>query len=64
MIIKGEVSDRAICEVYDLRGKKILETKLTDGELNTVTLPSGSHGVYLVRVVDGVKVTTRKVALL
>ena len=37
---------------------------LNDGELNTVTLPSGLHGVYLVRVVDGVKVTTRKVALL
>ena len=64
VIIKGDVSDLAICEVYDLRGKKILETRLTDGELNTVTLPSGLHGVYLVRVVDGVKVITRKVALL
>ena len=37
---------------------------LADGELNTVTLPSGLHGVYLIRVVDGVKVTTRKVAIL
>jgi hypothetical protein len=64
LIIQGEVSDRAICEIYDLRGLKILETKLADGELNTVTLPSGLHGVYLVRVVDGVQVTTRKVALL
>ena len=64
VIIKGYVSDLAICEVYDLRGKKILETRLTDGELNTVTLPSGLHGVYLVRVVDGAQVTTRKVALL
>ncbi len=64
VIIRGEVSDRAICEVYDLRGKKILETILVDGELNTVALPSGSHGVYLVRVVDGVKVTTRKVTIL
>ena len=64
VIIKGEVSDRAICEVYNLRGQKILETRLADGELNTVSLPTGLKGVYLVRVVDGMKVTTRKVALL
>lgn len=64
VIIKGEVSDKAVCEIYDLRGQKILEIHLADGELNTVTLPSGSHGVYLVRVVDGVKITTRRVALL
>jgi len=42
----------------------VIETRLTDGELNTITLPSGMHGVYLVRVVEGVKVTVRKVALL
>jgi len=64
VIIKGEVSDKAICEIYDLRGKKIMETHLNDEELNTIDLPSGLHGVYLVRVVDGVKMTTRKVALL
>ena len=64
VIIKGEVSDRAICTVYDMRGQKIVETLLNDGELNTVSLPSDLHGVYLVRVVDGVKVTTRKVVLL
>ena len=64
VIIKGEVSNRAICSVYDMRGQKIVETQLNDGELNAVTLPSGLHGVYLVRVVDGVKVTTGKVAIL
>jgi len=64
IIIKGEVSDKAICEIYDLRGNKVNETQLTDGELNTVTVPAGSHGFYLVRVLDGVKSTTRKVALL
>ena len=64
VIIKGEVSDRAICEVYNVGGKKILDVKLTGGELNTVELPSGSKGVFIVRVVDGVNVTTRKVVLL
>jgi hypothetical protein len=63
VIIKGEVSDRAICEIYNLQGQKILETHLSDGELNTFTLPPGIHGVYLVRVVDGLRVTTRKVAI-
>ena len=64
VIIKGEVSDRAICTIYDMHGEKIVETQLVDGELNTVKLPSVLSGVYLVRVVDGVKVTTRKVAIL
>ena len=64
VIIKGDVSDRAICEIYDMRGQRILETRLADGELNTVTLPSGLNGVYLVRIKDGVKVTTSKAAIL
>jgi hypothetical protein len=64
VIIKGEVSDRARCTVYDVHGQKIVETNLIDGELNTVSLPKGSNGVLIVRVVDGVKVTTKKVALL
>jgi hypothetical protein len=64
LIIKGKVSDRAICEVYNMGGQKILETRLADGELNAVSLPTGLKGVYLVRVVDGMKVTTRKLALL
>jgi len=63
LIIKGEVSGRAMCEIYDLRGQKIMETNLLDNYLNTVTLPSGLRGVYLVRVVDGVQIMTQKVAL-
>ena len=64
VIIKGEISSKAICTIFDINGKKILETRLADGEMNTVTLPSGKHGIYVVRVVDGMKVTTKKVALL
>ena len=37
---------------------------LNDGALNTVDIPEGIHGVVLVRVTDGVKVTTRKIAIL
>ena len=64
VIIKGAVSEGTLCEIYDTGGRKVVMTHLTDGELNTVTLPSGSGGVYLVRVIDGVKVVTGKVALL
>jgi len=63
VIIKGVVSESARAEVYDLKGNKILETLLTDEALNSVTLPSGSHGVYLIMVADGVKVYTQKVVL-
>jgi hypothetical protein len=64
VIIKGTVSEGALCEIYDTGGRKVVMTRLTDAELNTVIIPSVSKGVYLVRVVDGGKVTTRKVALL
>ena len=64
VIIKGDVSEKARCEVYDMNGKKIVDARLTSGELNTIDMPSVSTGVYIFRVIDGVKVTTRKVALL
>jgi len=64
VIIKGNVSERATCEVYDLQGQKVLISRLTDGELNIVELTSILRGVFLVRVVDGAKVYNRKIALL
>ena len=36
---------------------------MTGGELNTVALPEGLTGIVIVRVTDGLKVTTRKVAV-
>ena len=64
VIIKGETSNGAICEIFDINGRKVLMINLNDGELNTVDIPEGIHGVVLVRVTDGVKVTTRKIAIL
>lgn len=64
IIIKGAVSSRAICEVFDVSGRKITDRKLTDGELNTVELVSHAEGVLIVRVTDGAKVTVQKVTLL
>ena len=64
VIIKGSVSERAFCEIYDLRGQIVLMTRLTDGELNIVNLNSASGGAYLVRIIDGMKITTKKIVLL
>ncbi|MDF1559904.1 MAG: G8 domain-containing protein [Bacteroidales bacterium] len=64
VIIKGEVSEKAICEIFNLQGQKIISTNLIDGGLNTVTLPSVLHGVIIVRVTDGVNVATRKISVL
>jgi hypothetical protein len=64
IIIKGDVSNRAVCEIYDLQGNKILGNRLADSELNIVDIPKGLHGVLFVRVIDGMKITTTKVAVL
>lgn len=63
VIIKGEVGVGSLCEIYDIHGSKILEKKLNGGDLNTIDIPSGFHGVFLVRVTDGEKFTTAKVVL-
>ncbi|NLE35713.1 MAG: DUF2341 domain-containing protein [Bacteroidales bacterium] len=64
IIIKGPVTNGSLCELFDLQGNRILKTHLTDGDLNTVSLPAGTGGVCLVRVTDGVKVTSKKVIVL
>lgn len=64
IVISGDHSEMAVCEVYDLQGKTVLKSRLTDSEMNIVSLPVGMHGVYIVRITDGPKVTTRKVAFL
>lgn len=64
VIIKGEVTEQAVCELYDLNGKKMLEKKLTDTGMNTIDLPAGLKGVVMVRVTDGIKITTRKIAVI
>lgn len=64
VIIKGNVSDNAICEVFNMQGQKIIETRLAGGELNTLTMPSGSKGIYFVRVIDRTQLIMKKVIIL
>jgi len=61
--IQGDLSGDAICQVFDSRGNKIIETRLDDSFLNRVSVGSGARGVYLVIVKDGIKVHTGKVVL-
>ena len=63
IIVKGEISNKASCELYDIQGRLILERQLSDGDLNIVDIPSGLQGMYLVRVIDGLVITTRKIAI-
>ena len=62
IIIQGEVSEGSLCEIYDIAGKKLVDTRLTGGEMNTVDLPSGTKGVLIVKVTDGPRTVTRKIA--
>jgi N-acetylneuraminic acid mutarotase len=61
--IQGAVSDKASVEIFDIWGHKVYETLLSDEDLNTITLPSVRKGVYIVKVTDGVKIVSGKVAL-
>jgi len=61
--ISGMVSEGADCEIIDLNGRTVSEVQLSGGERNTVDLPSGIHGIYVVRIIDGSGVTTRKLLI-
>jgi len=61
VIIRGNVSEGSLCEIFDFKGRKLIERKLSDGEMNTIDLPVGMHEVLAVKVTDGVRVVTRKV---
>ena len=64
VLIQGEVSEGSLCEIYNTGGGKILERKLTGGEMNIVELPPYSSGIVVVKVSDGPKTVTKKVALI
>lgn len=64
IIISGEVSQQTRYELYDLGGRRVLEGRLSGGDLNMIHIPGGMQGLFMVRVTDGLAITTRKIALL
>jgi hypothetical protein len=64
VIIEGAVGSIANAEMVDLQGRKIFETRLSEGNYNSFPVPSGAKGVYLVRISDGAKVVVKKVVVL
>jgi len=64
IIIRGDLSEKSFCQVYDVQGKMVLQSPLHDGGINIIEMPWNYHGVYIVKIVDGIKVATQKVALL
>lgn len=61
--IQGNVTEKAVCEVYDIHGQKIYETLLNDTEYNIINMTNVKKGVYLVTVRDGLVVVTKRVVL-
>jgi hypothetical protein len=61
IIIQGDVSDKATVAVYNMQGRKIFATRLTDEMYNVIKLPVRLKGVYMVEVKDGAKVYSTKV---
>ena len=57
VIIKGEISENASCIIYNLQGQKVIEARLNDGDLNIISMPLSSRGLYLVRLINKGMVT-------
>jgi len=64
VIIEGAVSSKATAEMYNIQGRKIFGTRLSEGTYNTFPMPGADKGVYIVKVIDGAKVFMRKVVVL
>jgi len=60
---KNTVLDRTSIEVYDAKGRKLLQKSMTSSsmEINTATLPDGS---YIIKIVSSDKVRTEKLLIL
>jgi len=63
VIIKGSVGQQALCEVYNPGGQQVITTRLTNGELNIIDMASFISGAYIVRVIDGESLYTKKIVL-
>ncbi len=64
LIVKGDLSEKSFCQIYDIQGKMVFESPLHDSGINIIEMPGNYHGVYIVKVADRVKVVTQKVAFL
>jgi len=63
LVIQGRVNAGSLCEIFDTGGRKLMESLLSDGEMNFVDLPVGLRGVIVVKVTDGERVVSRKVVV-
>lgn len=49
--------------IYDISGKKIMETNFTSNQNNELLIPSLTEKLYLLRISDGTNSTTKKMLL-
>ena len=61
--IVGSVSKDAVATLYDVQGKSVIITRLSEGSLNVIPVSSVSTGLYLLTVKDGVNSQSFKILL-
>jgi hypothetical protein len=64
IIIEGEVSSKAFVEIFDLRGRKVFRTKLSEGTYNSFPVPASVDGVFIVKVTDGNNIVTKRIVII
>jgi hypothetical protein len=59
--VKGLVGSHAVASFYNLQGRLVFETKLKEGYFSSYFLPDLKMGVYVIKVKDGHKITSKKI---
>jgi len=63
VIVQGEVGEGSLCEIFTMSGSRVAETRFTGGGMNSIVVPAGTSGLLIVKVTDGPKVVTKKIAI-
>jgi hypothetical protein len=59
--IKGLVSSTAVASFYNLQGRIVFEARLTAGNYNSYFIPGIERGIYIIKITDGHKTTSKKI---
>ena len=62
--ITGTATTGARAALYDLQGRKLMETRLEDTRRNNFEVAGMKNGVYLLRIFSGEKYHTLKVPVI
>jgi hypothetical protein len=63
IVIKGEVSEKAVATLFDIQGRVVLSKNLERGDQNILPTPGLKSGTYLLVVKDNEKLNSFKIPL-